>query len=284
MKKGPSGSLPLLKRLLYELTNWSFFAAGLVNLGIGTWCAVNDDVAIAATSLTAGLVLLFAATIDRFESVKGLGVEAKTRQLDEKIEQADDALRRLKELTEITGGALIDLNSKMGRWDSAPPPRATYALAQKVRSIMESLGSDAHAVESVLKPWLRSMCGDLAAALVAPMQELLRTQIRELENQRSAIPSPLRPDDPDLLRTNAAIRDGSAYRERLNKSWKFELDEYPERFVQLFDDVPLVPPELVSPIRAKALAFAPAMVELREELKLSNPELWFAEIEQHRNK
>ena len=59
-------------------------------------------------------------TIDQFESLKGLGVEAKTRQLDQKSEQAADALKRLKELPELTGAPLVDLNSKMGRWGSAP--------------------------------------------------------------------------------------------------------------------------------------------------------------------
>jgi hypothetical protein len=97
-----SATTPIHRRLLYGFTNWSLFVAGMVNLGVGTWSAANGNAAIAATSLTAGLVLLFAATIDRFESLKGLGIEAKTRKLDEKIEQADEALRRLRELTELT--------------------------------------------------------------------------------------------------------------------------------------------------------------------------------------
>ena len=80
-------NLPWQKSLLFGLTNWGLFAAWSVNLGVGTWSALHGGVALAATSLTAGLVLLFAATIDRFELLKGLGVEAKTRQLDQKIEQ-----------------------------------------------------------------------------------------------------------------------------------------------------------------------------------------------------
>ena len=118
--------LPWHKLLLYGLTNWGLFCAGGVNLAVGTWSAFNGQTAIAATSLTAGLVLLFAATIDRFESLKGLGIEAKTRQLDQKIEQADDALERLKELAELTGATFVDLSSKMGRWDSAPSSREAY--------------------------------------------------------------------------------------------------------------------------------------------------------------
>jgi hypothetical protein len=64
-----------LRRLLYSLTNWGFFIFGVTNLIVGTWYAAHAEATIAATSLTAGLVLLLAATIDRFESLKGLGVE-----------------------------------------------------------------------------------------------------------------------------------------------------------------------------------------------------------------
>jgi hypothetical protein len=133
---------PRHRRMLYAVTNWCLFTAGIVNLAIGTWSAAHQQSVIAATSLTAGLVLLFAATIDRFESLKGLGVEAKTRQLDRKLEEADSVLRRLKELAEITGEALLDLHSKMGRWNSAPSSLDAYALAQKVRSVMTSLRLD----------------------------------------------------------------------------------------------------------------------------------------------
>ncbi|CAE6814036.1 hypothetical protein R69746_05750 [Paraburkholderia aspalathi] len=87
-----TGSRSWLEQTLYWLTNWSLFAAGLFNLYVGTRSAFDIHVAGAATSLTAGLVLLFAATIDRFESLKGLGIEAKTRQLDQKISEADEAL------------------------------------------------------------------------------------------------------------------------------------------------------------------------------------------------
>lgn len=283
MNKSAPTSLPLLKRLLYGFTNWTLFAAGLLNLIAGTWFSINQNATDAATSLTAGLVLLLAATIDRFESLKGLGVEAKTRQLDEKIEQADDALRRLKELTELAGAALVDLNSKMGRWDSAPTPRDAYALAQKVRSIMSALGSDQTAIHAALKPWVRTMCGDIASAIVAPLHKAITEKIREVENQRSAIRQPTDPNDPELLRTTSAIREGSTYLEqRLRKIRQFEADDYPDRFIQLFDDVPLLDPEVLAQIRTKALQFAPTMAELRQELQLSNPEPWFFEIEEHR--
>src|ERR1700722_5105259 len=90
-------------QFLYGATNWILFLTGAVNLLLGTIGAARADVSLAAISLTAGLILILAATIERFELLQGLGMKAQTRQLDEKLEQADDALAQLRGLAELTG-------------------------------------------------------------------------------------------------------------------------------------------------------------------------------------
>lgn len=171
-------------------------------LHFGTWYAAQADAAIAATSLTAGLVLLFASTIDRFESLKGLGIEAKTRQLNEKIEQADESLRRLRQLAELTCTALVDLHSKMRRRDSAPTPREAVDLAERVRSIMQALGSEPHAIEIALRPWVRILCLELTYVLTAPLRELVQMKIQELEKLQGTIPMPSDPENREFQKLN----------------------------------------------------------------------------------
>jgi hypothetical protein len=272
-------AMPRHRRVLYGLTNWGLFAAGMVNLGVGTFSAVRDQATIAATSLTAGLVLLFAATIDRFESVKGLGIEAKTRRLDEKIQQADIAIQRLRELTELTGSALIELNSKIGRWDSAPGPRESYALAQKVRSIMDTLGSAVPAIAATLRPWASVLCRDFGAALVKPIQKAITAKVQNLIRERASIPQPIDPNNPEFLRLNAEIDAANHYINRLQKIYQFVLEDYPERLVALFDNVPLLDAEEVRSIRDRVITFVPDMKMLRQSLTLPNAEAWFCELE-----
>lgn len=204
-KRADPDSLPWHRRILYGLTNWGLFSAGLANLAIGAWAAINVMATVAATSLTAGLVLLFASTIDRFESLKGLGVEAKTRRLDQKIDQADDALRSLREMTEITGAALVDPNSKMGRLGSAPGPRESIALAERVRTIMNTLGSDQRTVAIALRPWARTLCFDMALAQTKGLSTLIRTRIESLQAERKQIQQPIQPDEPVFTRISAQI-------------------------------------------------------------------------------
>lgn len=276
--------LPWYRQLLYGLTNWSLFAAGVVNLAVGTWHVAHSNTSIAATSLAAGLALLFAATIDRFESIKGLGIEAKTRKLDEKIEQADEALRKLRQLAEITGETLVDLHSKMGRWDSAPSPRESYELAQRVRSTMQAMGSDPTTTSRALRSWAKVICHDLARAFADPMHSFTSEKIRALDEIRSALPKPLSPNDPEFLRLTTEINQGHAYLERLGRIHQFELDDYPSRFLALFDGAPYRASEELAPVREKALAFAADMTELRSSMSLPNAEKWIREIDLSRGR
>ena len=247
------------------------------------WLDAYDSAAVAATSLTAGLVLLFAATIDRFESLKGLGIEAKTKQLDNKLVQADEALRRLREMTEITGAALIDLNSKMGRFDSAPGPRESLAFADRVRSIMSALGSQPATINEALYPWARVLCFDMARAHAKKLDAVVRARVQALEAERQRIPQPLVPDDPSFATLSSRIASLLEYQNsRLRNLHLLSLDDYPDKFMSLFDEVPQVEPIDVEPLREQAAAFANGMRSLRKDRTLADAELWIAELERAR--
>lgn len=273
---------PSQPRWLFGIANWALLLFGLANLCIGTLAALNESATLAATSLTAGLVLLFAGTIDRFESFKGLGVEAKTRQLDEKLTQADEALRRLKEMTEITGAALIDLNSKMGRIGTAPGPRESIALADRVRRIMSSLGSDTSTVNAALRPWARVFCFDASRAVASSIDPLLRAQVEALERQRQAIPQPLDPANPEFLRLNEEIRQVLEYQQRLRSFGSADLDEFPDVLLELVDEYPGPETPEVRAAKDKARALAPGMRTLRSTRTLDDHELWVKTIEDGR--
>lgn len=282
MNSDANDGRPWLRQLLFGLTNWILFIAGAVNLAGGTWAAAHQQATLAATLLAAGLVLLFAATIDRFESFKGWGIEAKTRQLDQKIAEADDALRRLRELAQLSGAALIDLNCKVGRWDSVPSATAAHELAQKVRSILVTLGSDQEAIASALTPWARITCSDLGAALANPLFIAISDQIIQREARRSAIRQPISLDNTEYSRLTAEIRAGHAYKERVQGLRSFTLDEYPDRFMALFEEVPLIDESVIVLARDKAKKFEPAMSTLRNSFTILDPVAWCAEIEEHR--
>jgi len=268
------------QRVLYGLTNWGLLLAGLVNLVVGTWSALHQSSSIAAVSLTAGLVLIFAATIDRFESLKGLGIEAKTKKLDEKIEQADEALQRLKELAELTGATLIDLNSKVGRLDSAPTVSQSYALAQKTRLILERLGSKPENIRAILNPFVLRMCRDLTFATIRPLYKALQQEAINLAAERAALHQhPVHADDPNLLRLIAANEAVHKYRDHRLSKLPDDLYRYPDVLLGIIDDAPIADKGVVDACRTKAMRLVPVMRSLCENFTIPDPDPWFREID-----
>jgi hypothetical protein len=272
------------RQFLYGATNWILFLAGAVNLVVGTISAVRGDVSRAVTSLTAGLVLIFAATIDRFELLQGLGMKAQTRQLDEKLEQADDALAQLRELAELTGAALVDLSSKSGRWSAAPSPSDQYEFGQSVRSVLKTLGSGGDVITTKLRPWASVMCYDLAFALTDDLREALQETLANISRQLTDITSqPINPADPMYLRATAEQREVLEFlQQRLNNIGYLDLGDFPDKFLDLFDKVPLLDEAVIGPMRVKARSLADSMRILKENMEIPDPQRWFAEIEASR--
>lgn len=92
------------------LVSFALTTAGITALGFGAYSLYQQNASTAVTGLGAGLLLLFGATIDRFELIKGLGIEAKTR-FEQKINEAEQLLKHIKELAASRGSSLIALHT-----------------------------------------------------------------------------------------------------------------------------------------------------------------------------
>ena len=271
---------------LCGITNLALLIAGLANLAIGSYFALRSSVGIAATSLTAGLVLLFAATIDRFESLKGLGIEAKTRKLDSKIQQADEALDRLREFAELTSAVVINYGTKIGRWSEAPTANESYDLAQRTHTILAGLESKPDQIREILEPWALMMCGDLGAALTRELGMAIDRRSEELHKQRAQrmrTNQPLMPDDPDMASTAAEIEQLALYRkQRLVTHGMLALSDYPNELLRIIDEAPLADRALIDAVRTKTERFSASMTSLRTKFKITNAKRrqeWFDEVQ-----
>lgn len=274
-----SNRLTWSQKILYGLTNWVLFVAGIMNLGIGTWAAGHFNVAIGATCLTAGLILLFASTIDRFESLKGMGVEAKTRQLDQKIEQADETIKRLRELAELSGEALIANNARAGRWDGAPKPTESYTLALNLRDTLEGLGSAETTIKKALHPWVHRTFLDLALIILQPLDTAIREEQRQIADQRNSYKSPIDPADPEYCRLNTRHTLLGEYLTRIKAVYKYDIEEFPDKLLRVLEGMELTDTQLLANVKAKVLNFFPSMVEFKKTYQLKDPDKWLAEIE-----
>lgn len=179
------------------IVNLVLAASGTGCLGFGVLTLFrNGDLATASTAITAGLVLLLASTIDRFEFLKGLGMEARTRQLDKAINQANATLEQIRELAEISSETVVSLNSKVGRWDAAPSPRESYETVRRVRANLKDLGCNDATIHRILAPWVEVTTMDQVNALLGRLRRPLQLAQEDLNKQIQDFPKPIMSGDP----------------------------------------------------------------------------------------
>lgn len=159
---------------LHTATNILFFITGAVCCIAGIYYIWHENIAALIAIMPIGLLFLLAATLDRFESLKGLGVEAKTRVLDKKINEAEETLQRLKQLAELSGASLIELMSRVGRTATPPAPHFSHSLARKIRDNLQAVNADNATILSALKPWVANNISDLR-------WHLLKSTLEELQ-------------------------------------------------------------------------------------------------------
>ncbi|MGJ7499740.1 hypothetical protein ACSFBF_05205 [Variovorax sp. ZT5P49] len=241
---------------------------GLAILSLGAWAVWRENLGLAGTALGGGLVLLFAATIHRFESLKGLGMEAKTRELKASIDQAEVLTDQLKELVNFVGTNLVVLTSSMGRWTDAPPIMDAYQLSRRVKSMLEKANSDEKTIREALMPWAKTVAFDAVSAMNHEIGIDVRKSMTALQHQL------VRPSaDNTEVRTRIATIETYLTR-RPQGADKWSLGEIAEEVGRLPEIAPELSDARRAELRSKAAAVQEQLRYLAEHLDFKDLEFW----------
>lgn len=255
------------KGLAYRALNFSLGLVGTFEIAAGIWFTLDGDADSAAKMLGVGLVFLFAANLDRFESLKAPWMEVKLRRT---IGEAEELVKQLHGLSELTGRMLVRLTSRDGRLGQGATPRESYELAYEVKSLLETAGAQRQAIESAIRPWAHWALFDMTTRL----NNEIRAELNEVLRVR--MPSAARDD---------------AERERLTKAVELRDSLDPAGLI----NAPLsaFPAAVRSSMAAAAFALEAAPMEalrrrvgpwleemehLAMHLELRDPEGWFAQL------
>lgn len=261
------------------LASAAMLFAGVANLAIGTYLIFLKEPATATAALAAGLLLVLAATIDRFESLKGLGLEAKTRKLDDKIAQADEVLSKLRALAELTCAAAIRADSKVGRLGVAPAIRDAYSVVVTARSVLESLGSSAASMGEVLRPFKDVMAFDAAefctSVLHREVAEIIAPRQRELNERRAG-----GVDDPIIGRLETELVGMRNFDAALGGvlTGSPSIEQIQQRLLQLEAQANLVHPEVFNIAASTIRPWLPRLRRLLETGELEEIDVWSASL------
>ncbi len=165
--------------IFYVVVNALLFVAGVVALIAGAYSTWLLEAATATAFFAASLVLLFASTIDRFESLKGFGIEAKQRQLTRTLSEVNIVLEEVQRLNFFTAKSLAALYAKTGRVAGPPSAEEIYAVLTELRKSMTRAQASPEMIKEALSPCVRVMLHDLKYEICAPVLSALEIMARE---------------------------------------------------------------------------------------------------------
>lgn len=137
---------------------------GVVAVLIGLLVAVTDQVAAATACLSAGVLILLIANVNHFELIKGFGFEARTKKLDEKIEEADRLLAQLKQASQLFADVSAQLISRSGFLSGPIPKNEALNLVVRIQGLLAALGVDKADVDKGLIPFHQFTLRQLATS------------------------------------------------------------------------------------------------------------------------
>lgn len=251
------------------IVDGTFTLAGLAASALGVWYVWEGNAGLAATGLGGGLVLLFAATIHRFESLKGLGMEAKTKELKFQVDKAERALAQLRDLAEFTGTNLLRMVSAGGRHGSSTSMDNSYKVSRDVKKLFVDASSKPETVRTALEFWARYAAIDMFSTKLRAMQSTFESRIRQMGEDAAKLQGD---DCADLMRRAQALREFQLGAQKGLGSW--ELHEFPSRLQRIVEEAP----DLLSVQREQwRVDFAPAIAQLRylaDNLDYGDHEYW----------
>ena len=263
-----------------KVADWALLGSGICLMSVGIiFLALEKGGAIPAT---AGLACMLAATMDRFKSFKWGGIEVLTRELEEKIEQADVVLEKLRNVAEISGSALISLHAQAGRHvgqptATSPTVHQGFALADRVRESLTALGSEPSTIRDVLMPWAQMTGSDICFALSRSLDRAVAERMFEENEARQ------RTEGVERGRLDERWVQGDRFRSRLDSTRTVRLAAMPEAFMDLFEQTPLLEAQQVQAFLEEASRWIPVLVALRDRQSIDDAAVWIPEIQSLRD-
>lgn len=262
------------KHLIAQITNIILLIIGTICISTGCIYLIKGDVSLATTGLAAGLLLLFAATIDRFETLKGFGVEAITRELENKLGEADDAVQELRQLAELSGRTLSLIASKVGRFGGSFTFDESYMLASQIRDNLKNLKCSDAAINEALEPWVKTTASDLARKFAQTIYEEQFAAQQELHRTRDSIVNPADPNNTEYLDISSRINKIAEHMQQGNKIHIWDMNSIIDKLERHITTAPALDENVRQAHLTELHEWKPHIRALIERSEISDPKKW----------
>lgn len=206
---------------------------GMTCLFMATYQAWNDKLAPSGILFTAGLILIVFSSLSRFESIKGLGIEAKMVVIDQKIDELEKIKESMRNIVGMSADISFQLMGRIGRLDAEVPKEEARAIAKNFKRQLLELGDSLERVNQRMAPWHESNMRDLMQPIYEALMDVHQLENQKIVSQISSLNPTLAQDDPQRSTLNVATEKNKAFLVNVNLYWTGK----PEDFLAHVDEL-----------------------------------------------
>lgn len=196
------------------------------NYGILLFCAIPllicgvilsfmDKTASATATYGAAIMCLIFLCLNEFEMFEGLGIKAK---LNKKLEEADEAVKKIKEISLPLAEQVLTNTARAGRWSTMLKRRERYRLERNIVAALRKLEFSEEEIDKARKDCYDFNIFDLALPIWKEIEILIDNKIKEKRAEISQIPSPISGSDHDKhTKLCQDLRELNRYKEDLKQ-------------------------------------------------------------------
>jgi hypothetical protein len=191
-----------------SLESKTLFCLFLILLITGIVLSLKNQSGSATVTYGAAFLCLIFSSLEKFEWFEAFGVKAK---LDKKIQEADDAIRKLKEIAIPFAELLLTQTARSGRMGTIIKRRERYRLVKDIEKPLLGLGVTKEELEKIKNDWYRFDLFDLCVPI---WDNLKKSLDAKLEVKRSGVPIA---NIATANKLHEEIRQLEAYKEDLKR-------------------------------------------------------------------
>lgn len=206
---------------------------GMTCLFMATYQAWNDKLAASGVMFTAGLILIIFSSLSRFESIKGLGIEAKMVAIDQKIDELEKIRENMRNIVGTSADVSFQLMGRIGRWDSEVPKEEARAIAKNFKLQLLELGDTEERVNQRMAPWHEANLRELMQPIYQALMDVHQLQNQKLTMQSHEVNPQLQEGAPQNLALNMLLSKNREFLEVVNLYWSGK----PENFLAHVDEI-----------------------------------------------
>lgn len=239
---------------------------------LGAWLAYQDRVTAVTVCVAAGLLLLLVGNLDKLEHIKGLGVEAKMRQWDQRLNEADELLNHMRNLSRVMGQMTFDTLSRTGRW-VGPPSRATsLEIAKTLEGHMQVIGISEEEIDTAMAPWHRLNLAEIAYPVLEAIRETLSQLVTLLDGQLQTYI----PDRNEYQNIVARRQEYGEQLAQLSKRWEADTFDFVLHAEEIISSLSNVPEDLIADLLEKTAQDRRAAVYYAKNRRFLSESEWLA--------